>query len=263
MRGYGAILSARMRVLLQYRAAALAGLVTQLFFGFVRLMAFRGFYASTDVPQPISLEDVTTYVWLTQALLLLLPFRLDRDIDQMIRTGNVAYELIRPLDLYRVWFVRNVAARVVPAALRAVPMVLVAVPFLGMALPASWGAGLMTLLSLGLALWVSAAIAAILSIAMMWTLAGDGFQRLANAVAWLFAGAIVPLPLFPDWMQGLLNWLPYRAIMDTPFRIYMGQMAKAEVGWALLHQLVWAVALILFGRWLLGRGLDRLVVQGG
>ena len=42
--------------------------------------------------------------------------------------------------------------------------------------------------------------------------------------------------------------------------------AHAGIGEALFHlghQLVWTVALVLIGRWVLSRGLHRLVVQGG
>ena len=43
MRAYWAIFSARFRALLQYRAAAAAGCVTQVFWGLIRVMIFAGF----------------------------------------------------------------------------------------------------------------------------------------------------------------------------------------------------------------------------
>ena len=55
LRPYSAIVSARFRMLLQYRAAAVAGLWTQVFFGFVLLMIYEAFYGSTAVPPPMTL----------------------------------------------------------------------------------------------------------------------------------------------------------------------------------------------------------------
>ena len=52
MRAYRAILSAQVRTLLQYRAAAFAGLCTQLFFGFVMVMVYEAFYRSTTADMP-------------------------------------------------------------------------------------------------------------------------------------------------------------------------------------------------------------------
>ena len=46
---YRAILSARFRMLLQYRAAALAGLWTQIFFGFVLLMMLMVYALYNDL----------------------------------------------------------------------------------------------------------------------------------------------------------------------------------------------------------------------
>ena len=53
MRPYAAVLGARFRMLLQYRAAALAGACTQGFWGLIRVMIYGGFYASTTAAQPI------------------------------------------------------------------------------------------------------------------------------------------------------------------------------------------------------------------
>ena len=111
MSGYLAIIAARFRALLQYRAAALAGLFTQVFFGLVRIMILRAFYAASVTAAPISLPRVVTYVWLGQATLLLVPWRTDEDVAEQINTGNVVYELTRPLDLYGVWFARSLAWR--------------------------------------------------------------------------------------------------------------------------------------------------------
>src|SRR5262249_32938012 len=91
MTGYSAIVAARFRCLLQYRAAALAGLFTQLVFGLVRVMIFEAFYAAGGGRAAMSLSEVVGYVWLGQATLLLMPWRLDEDVNEQIRTGTVVY----------------------------------------------------------------------------------------------------------------------------------------------------------------------------
>lgn len=263
LRPYLAVLQARFRMLLQYRAAAAAGFATQLFWGAIRIMILEAFYHSSVAPQPLSLEQAISYVWLTQALLLLLPMRLDAEIQQMIRTGTLAYELARPVDLYWYWFARNVAGRVAPAALRAIPMFVVARLLLGLQPPASLAATGAFALSLIGSLLLSAAIATLLTITLMWTISGNGVSRLISAIAWLFSGALLPLPLFPDWAQSFLRALPFRGLMDIPFQLYVGSAAPHTALRSLAHQLLWSAALVLVGRWLLARGAKRLVIQGG
>ena len=46
---------------LQYRAAALAGMATQLFFGLIFIMIYVAFYSYSSTSPPISLEDLVSY----------------------------------------------------------------------------------------------------------------------------------------------------------------------------------------------------------
>ena len=263
MTAYWSIFSARFRVLLQYRAAALAGFGTQLFFGFVRVMIFAAFYASSDAVHPMSYEEVVTYVWLGQAMLLIVLYGVDTDVQGMVRNGTVAYELIRPLDLYGIWFVRAVAYRIGPLLLRAVPMFIVAGLFLGLQAPPSLASAALWLLSTAGALLLSSAIATLMTISLLWTVSGEGISRIGPAFIFVCSGLIVPLPLFPDWIQPLLNFLPFRGMADVPFRIYMGHIPPAAAVFAIAHQIIWTAAFVFLGRWVLGRGLRKLVVQGG
>ncbi|MGD0111413.1 MAG: ABC transporter permease, partial [Armatimonadota bacterium] len=119
MRSYRAIVSARFRMLLQYRAAAAAGFGTQLFWGLIRVMIFEAFYRSTTAAQPMTLPQVVDYIWLGQATFVMtLTYYMDLDIMAMVRSGTVVYELLRPLDLYALWFSRSVASRAAPMLLR-------------------------------------------------------------------------------------------------------------------------------------------------
>ncbi len=263
MKAYRAVLSARFRTLLQYRAAALAGVGTQFFWGFIRIMIFEAFYRSTTTAQPMTFSEIVTYVWLGQAFLGLLLWGADLDVRNQVRSGTVAYEMLRPLDLYTFWFSRAMALRTAPTLLRSVPLVTIAGLFFGLSPPASWAsAGAWLLATLG-ALLLSCAMANLLTITLLWTLSGEGITHLMTAAVWVFSGILVPLPLFPDWAQAILNVLPFRGLIDIPFRLYMGHIPPGDLLPLLAHQAIWILAIIFLGRILLSRGTRRLVVQGG
>ena len=263
MRPYLAVFSARFRVLLQYRAAALAGFATQLFWGLIRIMAFEAFYRSSTVPQPMTYEEVVVYVWLSQAMIGLMPWNTDREVRDLIRSGTVAYELLRPVDLYTYWFTRALALRVAPTLLRSIPLLIVSFLFFGMRFPPTLDCGLAWAVATLMALLVSAAFTVVLNLSVLWTLSGDGVVQIASSFIWMLSGMIIPLPLFPDWAQPIVNVLPFRALMDAPFRLYMGHIPLDQVWGALAHQAFWLILLIGVGRWLMTRGLRRVVVQGG
>jgi ABC-2 type transport system permease protein len=271
LRPYLAIVGARFRTLLQYRAAALAGAGTQALFGLVRLMVLEAFYRSTAAPQPLGFGQVVAYIWLGQITFTLQPYNLDRDVRALVRTGTVAYELVRPVDLYGFWYARAVAWRTAPMLLRTLPMLVLALVLLPLAglgewalpPPASAAAGALWLVALAGALAVSAAITTLMSISLLWTISGEGVAILLASVVSLFSGMIIPLPLFPDWAQPLLKMLPFAGLMDLPARIYTGNIPASQAGWALVHQAGWTLLLVALGRWLLARSARRLVVQGG
>ena len=267
---YTAVVSARYRNLLQYRAAAFAGFVTQLFWGAVRLMILAAFYAAAEGPQPMNMAEVVAYVWLGQALLGMLPWNTDGDFWQQVNSGAIAYDLLRPLDLYGYWFARTLAFRIAPTTLRAIPMVFFAMlllPALGLAewsLPVPSAAALIGFLAaIVAAALLSTAITVLAHISMLWTLSGEGVDRILPSFVTILSGMVVPLPLFPDWLQPFLAWQPFRGLCDVPYRIYSGNIPAVEAAGEIAFTLAWTLVIVAFGRYLLGRGVRRLVVQGG
>jgi ABC-2 type transport system permease protein len=190
-------------------------------------------------------------------------WNVDQDVREMIRSGTVAYEMLRPLDLYTLWYSRAAASRIGPTLLRAVPMFIVAGLFLGMKLPESPASGTAWILATVGAVLLASAFATLITISQLFTLSADGIARLAPIVVYTFSGMLIPLPLLPDWLQPFFDFLPFRGMIDTPFRLYIGHIPAAHVGSVLAHQLAWTASFILFGRWLLSRATRRLVIQGG
>jgi ABC-2 type transport system permease protein len=269
---YGALFGARFRMLLQYRAAALGGLFTQIVFGLILIMIYDAFYrSSVAAVQPMAFGQVASYVWLGQALLMMLPWSVDHELRAMMRSGGVAYELSRPVDLYTWWYARAAAQRTAPVMLRAVPMVVFAMlglPLLGLGEwrlgpPASLSAGIGFAAAMVGALALACAMSVLLYIAWIWTVAADGIVMFVSTAVSMFSGLLIPLPLFPDWARTALRWLPFAGILDQPARIYAGHIATAELAIVLVRQLGWTVVLVALGRRLLARGLRRVVVQGG
>jgi len=267
---YLAVLRARFLLVLQYRAAAAAGFATQAWFGVIGVMVLAGFYHGA-AHQPISLGQAIGYIWLGQGLLVLLPWSADPDVSDMVVSGAVAYERLRPLDTYFYWYARALAwtlARVLP---RAVPMFILAGLILpltglgawGLAAPASAIDAVLFTLSISLTFLLSAAMTLLINVVVVASMTARGANLMAAAVVNLLSGLVVPLPLFPAWMSGFLFIQPFAGLSDIPFRIYVGQLPVPQAVAGIAIQAFWVAALILFGRRALGRAMDRLQVQGG
>jgi ABC-2 type transport system permease protein len=269
MRPYLATFGAALRSALQYRAAALAGVTTQLFWAALRIAVFVAFYGSLAEGRraPISLEQMIDYVWLGQALFAIVPAQRDRAVEAMMRDGTIAYELTRPVDLYGYWYARALSNRFGATLLRA-PLLLV-VAFLiapapyALRAPPSTAAFVLFVVALAFAFLVSAALVTLLSVVAVYSLRNQGALLLLSTGAWLLSGLLLPAPLMPEAIALLMKWLPFGATMDLPLRLYVGQIGVSEAWPVLCQQLAWIAGLTLAGRALLLRSLARVVVQGG
>lgn len=267
MRAYLSIIKMRFILLLQYRMAAIAGIFTQFFFGIVRVMVFYAFYSSTISEMPLTYHQAITYIWLGQAMFSMVPWNGDSEIQNLIRTGNVSYELLRPINLYNQWFCRAFALRTAPTILRSIPIFVIALFLLpedyGMMFPPTLGALIGWIVTLFGALMLSCTITNIINICTLWSISGDGIVRLLSAIVTFSSGHIVPLPLFPDWLKNILRILPFSGLVDIPSRFYIGDIPFNQLPKYFVFQIVWVIILYSFGQWLLNKKLKKIVVQGG
>ena len=270
LRPYQAVFRARFQLLLQYRAAALAGFGTQCWWGAIKVMVFAAFLRG-PVASPMTLRQAIDYVWLGQALLTLLPWSADAELARMVRSGDVAYERLRPLDTYTFWYARAVARRTATPLLRAIPMVvttgllfpLVGLGRWGLSAPASFEAAALFAASMILVIALSSAFSTLLDVLVVATLSERGVNTFVAPLSIVLSGSLIPLPLLPEWLQPAMRYQPFAGLLDTPFRIYSGHLSGLDAAAALGRQAFWVVALVLVGRLLMGRVMSRLQTQGG
>lgn len=259
------VIQIRIQLLLQYRMAAIAGVFTQIFFGFFMIMIYEAFYENSTAQLPMPIEDLITYVWLGQALLSLLPWNGDREIQGMIKSGQVAYEFLRPINLYWYWYARMMAQRIASATLRLIPLIIFAAflpePY-KINPPANLEQFFMFVITLTAAVFLGVAISNIITISVLFTI-GDGVDRILPAIVMFFSGLIIPIPLFPNWSQWLFKILPFSALTDGPYRFYLGLYNIDDFLFSMVHVSVWTVITVSLGMMILNKASKRLVVQGG
>ncbi len=267
MKAYLSVFRVRFSLVLQYRAAALAGVVTQFAWGFMELLAFRAFYNASPGGFDMTYTQLASYIWLQQAFLaLFMTWFFEREIFDSITSGSISYELARPLDLYGRWFTQSMANRLSRAALRCMPILAVAFFIPGpmrMTLPPTFAQGVMFIASVTLGLAVVCAWCMLIYITTFFTLSSVGVRLVAASLGDFLAGAIIPLPFFPPAFRRIAELLPFAAMQNMPLRIYAGNIAGAHAVRGLLLQVFWLAVLVIIGRLLMKKALTRVVVQGG
>lgn len=252
---------------LQYRAAALAGMATQFFWGGMLLLMFAAFYRSAPESFPMEFQELSSYIWLQQAFLAMLnSWAFENDIFEAISTGNIAYELCRPMGLYGQWFVKATANRMARAVLRCVPILVFAslLPYpYGLSLPPDVATAVLFVFSLFLALGVVVAFTMVIYIITFYTISPTGVRMAATSAAELLSGSLLPLPFFPDGLRQAAELLPFASMQNVPLRVYSGELSGQAAVWGVSLQVFWLIALLALGMWMMHRALRRVVVQGG
>ena len=263
MRAYLSVFRMRWKMELQYRGAVVGGVICQMFFGLILIALYRALYAGK--PQTMPLSSVTTYVWLQQAFFRML-FASDADLLDKIRTGNIVYDLCRPLQLYGYYYSRIMAQKLLGSLLRAAPMLIFAALLpegWGICAPVSLPAFCAAVFGLFLGLLCMCALENVTMGFTMRTLDSRGMQAMLNLLMMILSGNILPLTLFPDSWQKVVTLLPYAQLLDAPIRLYSGQWPLTEAPRVLLTQCVWTLLLAGLGLLLWKQNQKRLIIQGG
>ncbi len=267
MKAYFSVFRIRLINSLQYRAVALGEIVTRFFWAFFEILAFTAVYAADGADFSMAFSQTAAYIWMQQALYAVFSVSYgDADIYEPIRTGGIAYELVRPVDLYTRWLLSGAGNRIAPFCTSFLPVLFLALllpaPY-RLLLPESIPQLLLFLLSTVLGLLITVSISTLMHISMFFTLSHRGTRIIFTAVSNLLSGGLIPLAFFPDRVRAVVQWLPFAAMRDIPLRIYCGTLAGGAVWSSLLLQSLWLVVLVVFGKLCMCASLKKIIVQGG
>ena len=248
---------------LTYRAATVAGLLTNVFFGFLRASVLIALYGPREEVAGISIQGAVTYTGLTQAIIAYLSIFGWFEIMNSVYGGEVGSDLLKPLGYFSFWLAQDIGRAVVSLLLRGMSIMVIYALIFNITLPISAGQWLAVGLALAFGLLVSFAWRFLVNLAAFWTPNAVGIGRFAFGITWVMSGFFMPLRFFPDWFVTLCKLTPFPAMVNTTVEIYLGVLTGWAMLWALLGQVMWLVILIMLGQLVLRAGVRRLVIQGG
>jgi ABC-2 type transport system permease protein len=248
-----------------YRMATAAGVVTNTVFGYLRAyiliavaVAGGGRVGGWDE------ATLVTFSFLTQGLIVGTGAFGESELAERVRTGDVVVDLYRPVDLQARWLASWVGRSAFTLLARGVPPVLLGAVVFDLVLPpdvATWAA---FLASVALASGVGFALRFCTNLTAFWLLDNRGVDQLITLVLAFFGGLLLPIVLFPAWLEDLARALPFAAMVQYPAELFMGRhdAAGGMVG-VLAVQALWLAVLVGTGRLLLGAATRKVVIQGG
>jgi ABC-2 type transport system permease protein len=235
-----------------YRGATVAGIFTNTVFGFIKAYVLIALFAAHPIVGGYNVSDALTYSFLTQGLLATVAIWGWFEIEERIRTGDIATDLLRPYGFLAYWWAHDAGRASYQAVL-----------VFDLRLPTEAWTWLLFLVSVALAVTVSFAIRAMVNLFALWFLDSRGVAGIVS-IAWIFLGGLaLPLATFPSWLRAFARITPFAATFDAPCQIFLEQLPPAGVAATLGIQLGWAVVLFAFAQRVMARGTRKLVIQGG
>jgi ABC-2 type transport system permease protein len=248
---------------LAYRAANLAGITTNTFFGAIYVYVYVALFQTRSQVGGLDLRDTITYAVLTQSLLMVMSTFGNHDLSNTVVSGEIVTDLSRPVDFYGYWAAIDFGRAVYFILFRGFPTFFIGMLLFRPRLPqdpfAFFAFG--TAILLGLA--VSFAFRFIGSSLAFWTVDAVGIRHLTETIVIFFSGFAVPLNFFPAPLRWVAERLPFSSLAHLPVSAYLGTLNAAELLQALAWQLLWLLVLVALGRLLLAKMQRRLTVQGG
>jgi ABC-2 type transport system permease protein len=243
-----------------YRAATFAGIVTNTFFGtllasvVITVVRDRGTISGYDE------QDLVTQVWLTQGLLMTIAIWGWVELGDRVRSGEIAVDLARPVDLQRWWLAHDTGRAAYQALVRGTAPFLLASFFFDLHVPGNPLVVVVFVISLVLANTVSFALRYLVNLSGFWVLDVRGVARLSMGAWTALSGATVSLAFFPDAWEPWVRANPFAQMVQAPVDVWLGRRSIPGV---LALQASWALALLALGRVVQSRAQRRAVVQGG
>jgi ABC-2 type transport system permease protein len=259
------VYAARTRLLttLAYRFDVFATLGTNTILMMATVFLWRTAFRGIDAVEGVGEKHMVTYAIVAVLLRAAFQCGVQDAISNRMRDGNIAMDLIKPIQPLGYWLSEDLGSVVSALAMHALPLLVVSVILLQAPLPGSSAAFLAFLASCIFSYGILWLVAAVVGTIAIWTMEIGNLGMVKDAVVGILSGSLVPLWFFPDTIQKICRWLPFQYTYQAPLGIYIGRTPPAAVGQVLLIQLAWIVVLsaLLVAVW--NRAKRRVLSQGG
>lgn len=261
LRAYRSMARTTLKSLVAYQTSFLFGMFAAAFGALSMLYLWRSVLASGP-RHGFDWPHMKAYLLVAFVAGSLVSNYTDYRMANRIRQGDVALDLVRPVDYQWARFAESAGSALYEAGTALVVAAAAGAAFGGIPAPAAgaWGPFVLSML---LVMPLRFGIVYMSGLLVFWTQNYVGVQAGRTALITLFSGALVPLAFLPSWLRTAATCLPFAGMASTPASLYSGSLHGDAALRAVLVQAFWSLGLWWLAR-LMWRGACRkLTVHGG
>jgi len=246
-----------------YRMGYFVNIISQFVSYTAIFFLWKAVYASGPIIGGMGWSDMQGYLLISLFANALISGASENRVSRGIWSGNIAVELVRPVDYQRANFAITIGNGLAEGVLIAVIGLIFAV-LIGFSTPPghpiTW---LYFLLAMAFSFTIKFLIVYIFGLFTFWTTSGMGLAWIRKGVTDFFSGALIPLSFFPAWLQGIADWLPFRGITFVPGTIFIEKMPDTQIFISFALDIAWIIGLWYLARVIWFFAMRKLTIQGG
>lgn len=221
-------------------------------------------YEHRGVVADYNVVEAVTFAGLTQAMLMVVGiFGSSTEMAEAVRTGEVAMDLMKPIDYQFFALFRQLGRSCYYFLFRGLPIFLVMVIFFPWKPPHSWATLVVFFPSLVFAAAIVFSLSFMVGLSAFWLLDIRGVNQAVMGSAIFLSGFLIPVSFFPSGFGRICEWLPFVGQSYVPVAIYLGKYVGGQMVSMLARQIIWAAILILLSRAFMYLAVRKAIIQGG
>jgi ABC-2 type transport system permease protein len=182
---------------------------------------------------------------------------------RLAREGELATELLRPVDFQTSAFFRSFGKLIYEVLLR-LPLILISLLFLGLQINTTPQVVLMFFVFLFLGYACMFCFDWLLSSLAFVTTSTWGLNMVRWGIVSFCSGLLLPLSWLPDTLKILINNSPFALVLSRPLQVLLGHdLTTAHLTDLLLWQIGWIITLLILSRLTFSQIIRRTAIYGG
>ncbi|PEP84918.1 ABC transporter permease [Bacillus pseudomycoides] len=262
MRKYWEILKSQVKLDINYTAWYWSNMLSNILRVLVIYSFWKAVYENLQDIANIDLKTMITYAILAMILNNYM-VGMGPELAKKIREGDVAVEIIRPYDLLIKLIAMDLGSKLTRFFRDTIPILFLSFFFLKINYPMDISTFVISVISALLGVLIGSQLDLIIGILAFWLTYIWGLRILKDAVILLFSGALIPITLFPNWLQAITNYLPFQAMIYTPVAIYTEQLSGNAMYIAIIIQIIWLIVVFFIIRLVWVYALRNITIYGG
>lgn len=262
MRKYTTLIEAGIKSSFAYRFKIITSLLFNVIYLYILFFIWKGIYSSHENIAGLTFKETYSYIAVSTVLTYLFNSRTDWRMSMRVLNGQIIGYYSKPLPIQLQFFFEAIGGVIVQFFIVLIP-VIVFVSIIGTGFP-DYQNIIFFILSLPLAFIINFCFEYSIGTISFYTESLWGVIILKNTVIAFLSGGLLPVRFFPENIQVLIKWLPFRGIIDIPINILNGRSLNyATLLWYIAMQTFWVVMLVWVSHSFYKKSEKVMIVNGG